>query len=135
MNDEYTEKLTHRGELKVQKKTWCIQYYFPGPDRRYNGTFVQIDGNNIDRYISALRKNFEKYLALNKSVQSNTPIALKGDMGMTIIIGGRLTGVGLASYHMLINSESELEKIIKEFKAAEIRAKEIQAMLKSSGIF
>lgn len=135
MNDEYTEKLTHRGELKVQKKTWCIQYYFPGPDRRYNGTFVQIDGNNIDRYISALRKNFEKYLALNKSVQSNTPIALKGDMGMTIIIGGRLTGVGLASYHMLIDSESELEKIIKEFKAAEIRAKEIQAMLKSSGIF
>ena len=135
MNDEYTEKLTHRGELKVQKKTWCIQYYFPGPDRIYNGTFVQIDGNNIDRYISALRKNFEKYLALNKSVQSNTPIALKGDMGMTIIIGGRLTGVGLASYHMLIDSESELEKIIKEFKAAEIRAKEIQAMLKSSGIF
>ncbi len=135
MNDEYTEKLTHRGELKVQKKTWCIQYYFPGPDRRYNGTFVQIDGNNIDRYISALRKNFEKYLALNKSVQSNTPIALKGDMGMTIIIGGRLTGVGLASYHMLIDSESELEKILKEFKAAEIRAKEIQAMLKSSGIF
>ena len=54
---------------------------------------------------------------------------------MTIIIGGRLTGVGLASYHMLIDSESELEKIIKEFKAAEIRAKEIQAMLKSSGIF
>lgn len=135
MNDEYTEKLSQKGDLKVQKRSWCIQYYFPGPDRRYNGTFLQIDGKTIDRYISAMRKNFDKYLALNKSVQSSTPIAIQGEMDMTIFVGGRLTGMGLASNHMLISSESELENLIAEYKSAEIRAKEIQVMLKSSGVF
>ena len=53
MNGEYSEKLKSGGELKVSVNNWYIQYYSSGPDLRYNGTFVNIEGKDIDKYIDA----------------------------------------------------------------------------------
>lgn len=44
MNGEYSEKLKSGGDLIVSSKSWYIRYYFPGPDLRYNGTFVNVPG-------------------------------------------------------------------------------------------
>ena len=64
MNGEYSEKLTSGGELKVSVNSWHILYYFSGPDLRYNGTFVRVDGKDVDRYIDAWENNFNKLLRL-----------------------------------------------------------------------
>ena len=53
MSGSYEEKLKTGGKLIVKNDNWYIQYYFPGPDLRYNGKFLSLDGNCIDNYISS----------------------------------------------------------------------------------
>ena len=50
---EYRESLSFGGDFIVSENRWCRKYYFPGPDMRYNETFVAIEGSEIDQYISA----------------------------------------------------------------------------------
>lgn len=47
MNGKYTERLKTGGDLIITVNDWYIQYYFSGPDLRYNGTFVQVAGEEI----------------------------------------------------------------------------------------
>ena len=58
MNGQYSEKMKTGGELIVTANDWYIQYYFSGPDLRYNGTFVRLPGKEIDEYINAYRNKF-----------------------------------------------------------------------------
>ncbi|OXL44805.1 hypothetical protein CFT61_03810 [Segatella copri] len=61
---KYTEPLASGGELNVTEDGWYIQYYFNGPDLRYNGEFVTIQGNEVDNYIKASRvitKNLQNF--------------------------------------------------------------------------
>ena len=37
---QYQEGLKSGGQLIVTERDWYIEYYFPGPDLRYNGTFL-----------------------------------------------------------------------------------------------
>lgn len=39
---KYIEALASGGELNVTENGWYIQYYFNGPDLRYNDEFVTI---------------------------------------------------------------------------------------------
>ena len=48
MVGEYSEKLQTGGTLKVTDTAWFIDYYFQGPDRRYNGKFIQNIGETLD---------------------------------------------------------------------------------------
>ena len=66
MSGSYEEKLKTGGKLIVKNDNWYIQYYFPGPDLRYNGKFLSLDGNCIDNYISSWKENFEKCKKLEK---------------------------------------------------------------------
>lgn len=61
---EYKENLPSGGELVVTPDSWCISYYFPGPDMRYNGTFLRIPSTKVDKYIRAWKNNFEEYMKL-----------------------------------------------------------------------
>ena len=45
---KYTEALASGGELNVTENGWYIKYYFNGPDLRYNGEFVTMQGNYVD---------------------------------------------------------------------------------------
>ena len=130
MNGEYSEKLKSGGELIVSSNGWRIRYYFPGPDLRYNGTFVSINGSEIDEYISAWKENFEKYLQLKKTIPAGGRFETSGEKGMSIRLGWA-EGVCLRSYHMPISTSAKLNEVIKDYTEAKVHASKIQALLRS----
>lgn len=130
MNGEYSEELKSGGELKVSVNNWYIQYYFSGPDLRYNGTFVNIEGKDIDKYIDAWRTNFNKYLKLKETIPTGGKFDTNGLMGMSIRIGWS-EGVCLRSYHMPINNSAKLNQVIEDYEYAKERAIKLQELLRS----
>lgn len=130
MNGQYSEKLPSGGELVVTTSGWHIKYYFPGPDLRYNGDFVTINGKEIDKYIAAWQHNYEKYLQLKETIPKNGKFDTAGEMGMSIRIGW-CEGVCLRSYHMPISSRSKLEQVIHDYEQAKARAEKLQMLLQS----
>jgi hypothetical protein len=128
---EYQEKLPCGGTLIVSKNSWKIQYYFRGPDMRYNGDFVNVPGSDIEKYISAFIENWQDYEQLLKKIPGGGELTKQGKMGMTIRIGKFFQGVCLKSYHMPISSSQQLNKVIDSYRFAAKRAPQIQAFLES----
>jgi len=134
MNGEYREELPFisEGELIVTEITYKVQFYFSGPDMRYNGTFIEISRSNIDKYIDAYEKNWQKYLKLIKMKDElGSNFSTEGIMGMRINIGGYHEGVCIDYYHMPIKTEKELTNLIKSFHWAKERGPKIMEFLKS----
>src|SRR4051812_41876786 len=104
----YEEKLPCGGTLSVTKSSWMISYYFPGPDRRYNGTGLSIAGKSIELYIDGFQENWAELERLKVSMPSGGQFAKQEKMGMWIRIGGHWPGVSLQSYYMTINSLGRL---------------------------
>lgn len=127
---EYKEKLNSGGELSVTAKSWSIEYYFQGPDLRYNGTFVTIPGSDIDKYIAAWKNNFKKYIQLKQIIPAGGSFDTSAEMGMCIRIGFS-EGVCLRSYHMPIRTEKKMNQIISDYNFAKKRAQQIQKLLQS----
>jgi len=121
----YTEKLKTGGKINISKNGWYIEYYFPGPDLRYNGTLVHIDGKQIDAYITAWKENYEQYLSLKDNIPKDGKFETSGKMNMTIRIGGYAEGVCLKSYHMPVNSKNKLEEVITDYQYAKKLANEL----------
>jgi len=130
MNGEFVQSLKTGGKLKVSSSGWEIEYYFAGPDLRYNGTFKRIYGNEIDKYINAWRNNFKKYQDLRESIPSGGDFSTSGEMGMTIRIGGWRDGVCLTSYEMPLNTQKQIDDVIAEYENAKKTAKKLQQILK-----
>lgn len=124
----YSEKLKTGGELIVSATSWNIRYYFSGPDLRYNGTFVTLEGKEINKYIDAWADNFEKYLKLKETVPSGGKFETAGSMNMTIRIGFA-EGVCLRSYHMPIHTQGKIVEVISDYEYARDRAMKIMEML------
>ncbi|KZE67962.1 hypothetical protein AWM68_17470 [Fictibacillus phosphorivorans] len=134
MNGVYTEKLPNysQGKLEVTKDSWYIEFYFKGPDFRYNGTFVKICEFEIQKYINAFIFNFKKYLELKSQIPAGTTYEIKGELNMEIRIGGPFReGVCIKSYHLPISSKEDLYKIVYDLQWAQKRAVEIKNVLKS----
>lgn len=129
MNGQYKEKLRTGGELTVTPKTWYIEYYFPGPDHRYNGDFVKIFGIYIDQYITAWINNYDKYLELKNLMPPNITFTATGEMDMIINVGGYWEGVCLERYHMRVKSKSEIDDIVKDYKYAKKQASLVMKIL------
>lgn len=129
MNGQYSEKMKTGGELIVTANDWYIQYYFSGPDLRYNGTFVRLPGKEIDEYINAYRNNFKKYLEIKKNIPDSGKFETSGEKGMTIRLG-IWEGVCIDYYHMPINTKEKIEEIITDYQYAKQRAITLQNMLK-----
>src|SRR5262245_55178777 len=96
----YTEPLPCGGNLEVEAQGFRMRYYFPGPDLRYNGTFVDIAGGDVEAYIEAFIDNWHEYERLKATVPPRGGFEKPGRMGMTIRIGPFNEGVCLRSYHM-----------------------------------
>lgn len=115
--------------MNVTAKGWHIEYYFPGPDMRYNGTFVKVSGTSVPNYIAAFHDNWAKYIQLKGRVPQGGQFETPGSCGMVIRVGGFRSGVCLQSYHMPIASEAELKRVVQSYQYAQTRASQIQQML------
>jgi 2-oxoglutarate dehydrogenase complex dehydrogenase (E1) component-like enzyme len=125
----YSEMLPCGGTLKVKKDSWEIQYYFSGPDLRYNGTFVNIPAARVDSYIDAFQKNWEEYEKLKTAIPHGGDFSKVGANGMSIQIGRFRNGVCLQSYHMCLKTKDEIVRVITSYRHAKERAKVIQTLL------
>lgn len=127
----YQEPLPCGGTLKVTQSAWEISYYFSGPDLRYKGTFITIPGDSIEQYIVAFNENWKEYEQLKSAIPVGEDFSKSGKMGMTIRIGKFAQGVCIQAYHMPINSEQQLDKVISSYRYAAKRAPQIQKFLDS----
>ncbi len=131
-NNCYEEDLPCGGTLKVYKNSWHIQYFFSGPDRRYNGTFKYIHDSEVDEYIFALRSNWSEYVRLREATPKGGSLTIDGKMGMSIHVGGVLKGVCMFGFHKPIYSSYKLEQIIKGYYKAMERSQEIRALMRGT---
>lgn len=132
MNGTYSEELKTGGKIKVTKNGWGIEYYFPGPDFRYKGTFVTIQGDKVSEYMDAWIENFTEYTELKKVIPFDGSFSKRGLMGMTIHVGGYIDGVCLESYHMLVNTEQMLQAVIDDYEYAMKCGEKMMQLLKQN---
>lgn len=125
---DYKESLKTGGTLIIEPSGYRIYYYFPGPDLRYNGEMYNIYGSEINKYISALKTNFAKYIELKEKLKTEH-ITCEGELGMSININQRHEGVCLFPYRMNISTQKQLDKLIHDFKYAKARAKQVRELM------
>ncbi|MFJ5718150.1 hypothetical protein [Neobacillus sp. NPDC093127] len=118
------------GKLSVTTNHWRIQFYFPGPDFRYNGTFISIDGSEIDQYLKAYLDNWNTFIKL-KELVSNTggEMTKVGEQNMSIRAGGFFEGVCIRHHYLPVSTKEQLEKVIADLKWAKKRANEVMNLL------
>lgn len=132
INGEYVEEFkSPYGKLHIKEKSASIQFYFPGIDARYNGTFFSISETDIDKYIKAYTSNWKIAEELQNKAQEipNTEIKQSGAMNMNIIVTNKEITLFLHKYHLPIRTKAECEEIINLFLTAKLRIKEIQNKL------
>jgi hypothetical protein len=129
--ETYEEKLPCGGALKVTITSCEISYYFPGPDLRYNGVFVQIPGPEIPQYAAAYEDNWREYLKLKEIVPCGGEFSKIGWKGMPIRVGGHWEGVCLRLHHLAINNASRLAEVANGYRYAIDRASRVQHLLKT----
>lgn len=130
---EYRTPLKSGGTLIIYTNSWEIQYYFPGPDRRYKGSFITINGKYIDNYINAWENNFNKFEELKKQHKfKNGQINLDGEAGMNIVVGGILEGVYLSNYRMCIKHYAGIQQIVNDYRKAKQIAEKIQKLFNTN---
>lgn len=132
INGEYTEEfMRNYGTLRIGHSHAFIEFYFPGPDARYKGTFISIQENEIDKYINAYRDNWRTAEDLQVKV-SDTPEAKfnqLGELGMNITVTQNSIMLCIDNYHLPICSQEECDNIINHFNIAKYRIKEIRQRL------
>jgi hypothetical protein len=125
MEGYYSEKLPCGGELKIYKDYWYIEYYFSGPDLRYNGQIFRIRGENIEEYIVALKDNFLEYQELKKQNITGKMLSKPVKMNMTIRLAPFSEGVCLFGHHKAIATQKQLERIVASYQYASKKALEV----------
>ena len=132
INGEYTEEfMRNYGTLRIGSFHAFIEFYFPGPDARYKGTFISINENDIDKYINAYKNNWQTAEKLQVKI-FDTPDAKfnqLGEMGMNITVSHNSITLCIDSYHLPICSRKECDDIINHLNIAKHRIKEIRQRL------
>ena len=137
MNGTYEERLssTGNGTLRVTMNSWSIRYYFPGPDMRYNGTWLTLEGKDIDNYIKAYKANWEEYQSLKTQVPKGGSFRKQGLQGMSINVGSSgiyQDGICIDGWHLPINNEKELTALLESFEYCKTKAPQIMEWLKQN---
>lgn len=132
INGEYTEEfMNNHGTLRIGSNHALIEFYFPGPDDRYKGTFISIQENEIDNYINAYKNNWQTAEEVQVKI-SDTPEAKfnqLGEMGMNITVTQNSINLCIDNYHLPICSKKDCDNIIEHFNIAKYRIKEIRQRL------
>ena len=109
-------QLKSGGELVVGSSGRHIEYFFPGPDKRYGGVHITIPGAQITDYISAWKENFARYNELK--VENNRKNVVETGRLRMVIRTGYMEGVYLRGNHMRVTREKQLEQIVKDYESA-----------------
>lgn len=125
----YAEKLPSGGTLKISATTWEIEYYFPGPDLRYNGVLLRIPGGRVESFIAALQQNWDEYQSLTTTIPKGGSFVKPGRENMVIYVGGPFDGVCLISCEGQMNSYSAIAKTVESYRYAIDRATAMQSLL------
>jgi hypothetical protein len=136
MQGTYEEqlKLIKNGKLVVTASRWSIQFYFPGPDARYNGTSLHIAGADVRDYIEAYLENWKEYHSLKGLIPKGGAFQKEGKKNMSINIGSSgIYGDGVCIYrwYMPINKLKDLEALVSCFWECIEKAEEIMQWLKT----
>lgn len=132
ISGEYVEPFYgQHSKLHIRPHSADIQFYFPGPDLRYNGTFFQITENEIDAYIQAYKINWLKAKELYEKAQElpNTELKITGEKNMEIWATNKYFTIYLHKYHLPIATEKEYKDIINQLHIAKLRIEEIRQKL------
>ena len=132
---EYREKLKHGGTLVVSQTGWSIQYYFAGPDMRYNGEVISVSSREVPSYILAFERNYEKLQKLKNTIPSGGNFDIVGECGMHIGIGA-YNGVTIAKWYnqlqrgnIPIRNKSDLKIVVSDYEYCITKAEEISRLL------
>jgi len=127
---QYKEELPSGGTFTINDgKGWNISYYTPGPDRRYNGHYYTLYGDEIDKYINAWKENFKKYVDMKSVFKANGTYSTIGLCNMCINIGGYHDGVSLDLWQKPVNQKKEIEQIIADYEDVKSRAPTLMKMM------
>lgn len=132
ISGEYVESFgAPHGKLHIGATRADIQFYFPGPDLRYNGTFFNIPESEIDNYIQAYKDNWIKAQELYEKAQTlpDTTLRIVGEKGMNIIVSNRSIDIYLHQHHLPVRTEEQCSNMINRLQIAKLRIKEIQQKL------
>jgi len=129
---EYQEPLKSGGKLIITPANWRIEYYFLGPDLRYNGHSVSIYSDKVDDYIKAYETNFKKFEELLTTIPKDGSFEMTGECGMSICIRGYRHGVNISygrSTTFPITNREKLQEVINDYEYSKKRAAEITKVL------
>lgn len=132
-----SESLPCGGKLNVSETQWSIDYYFPGPDRRYNGTHTGLSGTMVFRYIDALNENWNEFKKISASLPEGSELSKVGILSMRIEISNYFKGIYLFGniLKLPISSEEQFKRIIESYKYALLRSPQmLDELFKSAGL-
>ena len=129
---EYVETLDlPHGKLHIERNSASIQFYFPGPDARYNGTVYMISEDHIDQYIHALIENWKSAKQLHETAKNFPDAELKqtGLMDMRIVATSKYSSLCFFKYHLEIYSEERYQNVLNVLQMAKLRIVEVRSKL------
>lgn len=132
ISGEYVENFYGpHSKLHIRANSAEIQFYFPGPDLRYNGTFFTIHDYEIDDYIRAYRANWIKAKELYEKAKElpGTTLRLSGERKMNIEATQNYFTIYLHQYHLPIKTEEGYQNIVEQLQIAKLRIEEIRNKL------
>lgn len=118
-------------DLEVYKTCASIRFYFPGIDRRHNGTFVTIREEEIDDYIKAYQDNWHQAETMRETARMcpNTQLNSLGKKGMRISVCNDSISLYLDHYNLPICSKDKCDYMIEQFEYAKNRIAQIRSLI------
>jgi hypothetical protein len=107
------------GTLTARESGFDLTYYFPGPDRRYNGTILRIDASMLQQYVAAWEENWRTYRVLRASMPSLC-FSAEGKFGM------RVDAAGVRLHKLRVSNDAELDAMLNMLRQAKKRGSELQ---------
>jgi hypothetical protein len=129
-NASFREELPCGGTLTVSAGGWSVEYYFPGPDRRYNGKCLSIKGDDVPKYIEAFQQNWQEHERLKTEIPEGGEYSTRGALSMMIYVGGYCDGVCISLDSLRVKSETELAKVIGSYQYALSRGPQLREVMK-----
>lgn len=119
---ELSEILAFGGKLTARESGFDVTYHFPGPDRRYHGTFFKIDATMLHQYLEGWQQNWRVYQRLAASMPGAS-FSVQGTLGM------KIDSCGVRLYRLSVTSDAELQAMLAMLRHAQTRGRELQRVI------